>query len=445
MGERTGDLKAYRTQTIVSVNFPHCIRRCLLKTRMLRLPNSFKVVKKHLKRLGAQAWFKQLKDPRSPVNRIWTFDYILEVLYGGMLSGCKTLRAVETFSEIYDERIPDTTLHDVLVALDGRDVLRQAMVQDVKTALRSHELPKAAFPVRVTAIDGKSTSVSNQAVDDYSGPIGGSGEGQYRHMALRALHISDETPLFLGQYELLNKSGEATAFIPFVTQLHQDYGQTSLLDVFSVDAGMTSIANTDYLIKTGYQYIMALKGPQQTLFAQAQALAADAGQAHKVTVEHVNGKQVTRELWRFPITAQTTWTHLKEIWRIKQTVVHKASKETMIEERFFLTSLAPSLLTEAQVLKAIRAHWRIENNGFWILDTAFGEDDHPWTNYALAFITRLRLMAYNFIARLMTRRLRREEHRALSRPDVMTMIQHAYCQRRQQHLATQEAVSAFIA
>jgi len=108
------------------------------------------------------------------------------------------------------------------VKLDGRDVLRDALVEDVKTALRSHELPKEAFPVRITAIDGKSISVSEQSVSEYSDPIGGSGEGQYRHMALRALPISNDTPLFLGQYELLNKSGESTAFRPFVEQLHED-------------------------------------------------------------------------------------------------------------------------------------------------------------------------------------------------------------------------------
>ncbi len=208
---------------------------------------------------------------------------------------------------------------------------------------------------------------------------------------------------------------------------------------------MTRIANANYLIEAGYHDIMALKGPQQALFAKTQTLVVDAGKADKFTVEHVNGNQVTRELWRFPIIEHKTWTHLKELWRIKQTVVHKASGEVPIEERFFLTSLAPSTLNNAQVLTAIRNHWHIENKGFWILDTAFREDDSPWTNYALSFITRLRLRAYNVIARLMTRRLRRKEHRALSRPNVMVMIQHAYCQCRQQRLATQEAIPAFIA
>ena len=34
------------------------------------------------------------------------------------LTGCKTLRDIETLSEVYAERIPDTTLHDIMVQLD---------------------------------------------------------------------------------------------------------------------------------------------------------------------------------------------------------------------------------------------------------------------------------------------------------------------------------------
>ena len=205
-----------------------------------------------------------------------------------------------------------------------------------------------------------------------------------------------DTPLFLGQYEPRNKSGEAPAFIPFVEQLAQDYGKTSLLEVFSVDAGMIRIANADYLIGKNYPYIMALKGPQPALFAKSPTLTVDAGEADKVMVEHVNGNRVTRELWRFPITEHETWTHRREIWHIKQTVLHKTSGEVQYEERFFFTRLAPKTLSNAQVRKAIRNHGHIEDQGFWVLDTAFGEDDAPGTNQALGFITRLRLIADNF-------------------------------------------------
>jgi hypothetical protein len=43
-----------------------------------------------------------------------------------------------------------------------------------------------------------------------------------------------------------------------------------LMDVISVDAGMVSKENADRLIAQGLGYIMALKGPQQTLHAEAK-------------------------------------------------------------------------------------------------------------------------------------------------------------------------------
>ena len=57
------------------------------------------------------------------------------VPYGGMLSGCKTLREMKTFSKMYDERTLDTTLHDVLVALGGEARLHHAIV------IKSDEYP----------------------------------------------------------------------------------------------------------------------------------------------------------------------------------------------------------------------------------------------------------------------------------------------------------------
>ena len=73
--------------------------------RKRTLPNTLSVVKKHLKRLDPSRWFKQVRDPRKPTNRYWNFGYLMEVLFTGMLSGCPTLRAVETLSEVYEARV----------------------------------------------------------------------------------------------------------------------------------------------------------------------------------------------------------------------------------------------------------------------------------------------------------------------------------------------------
>lgn len=59
-----------------------------------------------MERINPLGWFKQVCDPRKATNRYWNFDYMMEVVFGGMLSGCKTLRAVETFSEVMANGCP---------------------------------------------------------------------------------------------------------------------------------------------------------------------------------------------------------------------------------------------------------------------------------------------------------------------------------------------------
>lgn len=402
--------------------------------RRRTLPNTLGVVKKHLERLDPSTWFKHVRDPRKPTNRYWNFGYLMEVLFTGMLSGCPTLRAVETLSEVYEARVPDTSLHDVLVELDGKP-LREVLVGEVKQALRAHELPKEAFPVRITAIDGKSVSVSQHKVGDWSDPIGGGGEGSYRHMALRALHVSNDTKLFLGQREIPPKRAETTEFRPFLEQLLADYGKTGLLEVISIDAGMVSRENADYVVDRGLDYIMALKGPQQVLFEEAQRWAQRESLPDKVTSESHSGKRVIRELYRLPVEGLYTWGHLREIWHVKQTTIDRKTAEETLEERFFLTSLAPQSLSDAEVLQAVRMHWRIENNGFWTMDCVWEEDDAPWSHRALLFVSLLRLLTYNAVSRLLTRRLRQAKTRALSWKAILTLLEHACCQLRQHWLA----------
>jgi hypothetical protein len=77
-------------------------------------------------------------------------------------------------------------------------------------------------------------------------------------MALRALHVSNDTRLFLGQHASPSKSAETTELRPFLEQLIADYAKTALLEVISIDAGMLSQENAAYVVERGLDYIMAL-------------------------------------------------------------------------------------------------------------------------------------------------------------------------------------------
>ena len=116
-----------------------------------RFASDYPVVIEHLKRIDIGRICRALKDPRVEGRSTWGFGYVTEVVVGGMLSGIRTLRELETYSELYEERIPDTTLHDVLVKIDPTP-LEKVLARQVKEAIRSHELDQAEIAYRVVSI-----------------------------------------------------------------------------------------------------------------------------------------------------------------------------------------------------------------------------------------------------------------------------------------------------
>ncbi len=384
-----------------------------------RMADAKPIVKKHLERTAKFEWSKILKDPRSTINKEWNFDYLMNILFYGMLTGQSNLRAVEDLSENYHIRIPDTTLFVLLSKIDG-EPLKKLIAKEVKQSLRSHELPKESFPVRITAIDGKCSSISKKSVGPFSQISDCNGKPQYINRVLRAAHVTNETKLILGQREIHGKTSETGEFIQFIDDLLKLYGKTDLLEVISVDAGMISLKNANHLIDNGLDYIMALKNPQKKLVDLGHELLSNQEVCEKETVEHVNGKTVIRKLYRCEAPVLSNWHHLKQFWRIHQEVT--CDGKITIEERYFITSLDYKKLNDAEVMKAIRIHWEIENNANWIFDTVWTEDNSPWCNKGFVMITLLRILSYNIISRLKTRRLRQQNDRERSWKGILQMI-----------------------
>ena len=96
-------------------------------------------IKKHVLRIFKDKWFSAVTDGRSDKNKIWNFDYAMEVLLTGLLGGAKTLREIETHSMNYEERIPDTTLENIM-AKANPEKLPGLIARQIKQASRDHEL-----------------------------------------------------------------------------------------------------------------------------------------------------------------------------------------------------------------------------------------------------------------------------------------------------------------
>jgi len=211
----------------------------------------------------------------------------------------------------------------------------------------------------------------------------------------------------MGQQIVRSETNERGELSTFIDKLFTLYGNTNLLEVISVDAGITSIKNAAHIVDHGLHYIMALKDPRSR---KATRTAIELLESKKVPdrqeEEHVNGKDITRKFFCCAAPAMNGWEHAKELWRIEKTVIYSSGKITT-EDHYYITSLPKSRLSNKQKLKTVRLHWGIENNANWVMDTAWKEDSTPWCRQALSLVSLLRVIAYNTVARLKIRRLRK--------------------------------------
>lgn len=196
----------------------------------------------------------------------------------------------------------------------------------------------------------------------------------------KAIHLvsafSVENDLVLGQLATESKSNEITAF-PLLIEL------LDLKDaIVTIDAAGCQKEIASKICEKGGDYVLALKGNQSNLHAEAenffsQALRVTPEEADcdcYVSEEKSRGRQETREVW---ITSQLEWLPQKEEWEgLKSLVCLKSTrkvkdKET-IEFRYYISSLPGDAW---KVGHAIRSHWSVENKLHWQLDISYGEDD----------------------------------------------------------------------
>jgi hypothetical protein len=107
------------------------------------------------------------------------------------------------------------------------------------------------------------------------------------------------------------------------------------------------------------------------------------------------------------------WEHLRTVLRVEVETFDATGACLSHEDRYFISSLPRSRLTDAQWLLVVRRHWGVETS-HQILDGAFAEDDHPWIEQhprATAVVMVLRRIAYTLLALWRGVTLRSDEQR----------------------------------
>ena len=184
--------------------------------------------------------------------------------------------------------------------------------------------------------------------------------------------------LVLGQRKVDDKSNEITA-LPALLQTLLLKGCIVTIDAMGCQ---TEIAAT--IVAQEADYVLALKGNQGTLLRDVESLFAHAlatnfrEVAYSVaeTVNKGHGRLETRRAWLITDAAYLRyldpngkWAGLRSIGMVE--AERLISGVAHHERRYYISSLQRS----AVVLNdAVRAHWGVENELYWVLDVAFQED-----------------------------------------------------------------------
>jgi predicted transposase YbfD/YdcC len=206
-----------------------------------------------------------------------------------------------------------------------------------------------------------------------------------RGAGLRALHLvsawAHHSGIVLGQRKVDEKSNEITA----IPQLLDDLYLVGA--IVTLDAMGTQTAIAQKIRDKKADYVLALKGNQGQLHTDIQEWFAWADQrqfhdmphSYAQTVNKNHGRIESRQCWALSdsrafevIRHYDGWAGLQSIVRVTRERRALDNIPVPPETVYFISSLPPDA---ELLLRAVRAHWSIENNFHWTLDVVFREDD----------------------------------------------------------------------
>jgi predicted transposase YbfD/YdcC len=314
--------------------------------------------------------FEALEDPRSAVNRRHPLVSVVVIALMAVLAGASGPTAIARWAALKEEFLSNAL--DLPNGIPCKDVFRrvlmtlrpaafQACFANGLESLRTKAAAATDVEQPTFAVDGKTARRSHD-----------------RQNGLGALHSvsiwASEFGLSLGQVACAEKSNEITA-IPELLRLVDIKGA-----IITIDAMGTQKAIAAQIIAGEGDYVLALKGNQETLHQAIiehidEQLEGDLAQAHEhVTIDKGHGREERRTYLQLPapesLPGFAQWKGLKSIGVVTSCCL-RDGKET-IEVRYYISSLSVSVKKFAH---AVRSHWSIENACHWVLDITYREDE----------------------------------------------------------------------
>jgi len=318
------------------------------------------------------AQFNALEDPRSTINQRHPLASVVVIALMGVLAGAGGPTGIAKWARMKKEFLEKALA--LPHGIPGKDVFRrvlmllnpaafQACFYNWLQTLRTKAADASGVDRPVFAVDGKTARRSHDRKKDLG--------------ALHSVSVwASEFGLSLGQVACAEKSNEITA-IPELLRLVDITGA-----IITIDAMGTQKAIVEQIVDSKADYVLALKGNQETLHQavidyidkQSQNDFADVAARRLTTTETGHGREETRSYIQMPVPTDLAnlelWKGLKTIGVVVSECV-RDGKETL-ETRYYVNSLEMGVKRFAH---AVRSHWGIENSCHWTLDFTFREDE----------------------------------------------------------------------
>jgi predicted transposase YbfD/YdcC len=337
-------------------------------------------------------YFDELEDPRSSINQKHPLVSVVVIAMMAVLAGAGGPTAIAKWAKLKEEflvtvlklpnGIPRKDVFRRVLCLLKPDAFQRCFVSWLQ-ALRQKAAEATGVDQPVFAVDGKTARRSH----DHKKGLG----------ALHAVSVwASQYGLSLGQVACDEKSNEITA-IPELLRLVDIKGT-----IITIDAMGTQKAIAAQIIDSKADYVLALKGNQESLHQavidylneQAANDFADVDARRHITRETGHGREETRVYVHLPVPEELPgldlWKGLKSLG-MATLICLRDGKET-IENRYYISSLPVGVKLFAH---AVRSHWGIENSCHWSLDMIYREDEsrlrEPHLRQNFAWLNRFTL------------------------------------------------------
>ena len=206
----------------------------------------------------------------------------------------------------------------------------------------------------------------------------GSADNKGRLKGLHVVHaFATANGVCLAQKVTAEKSNEITA-IPELLKLLELKKSVVTIDAMGCPREIAAA-----IVDGQGDYLLAVKGNQEHLYEDVQTTLAPmlGGEIILPEAEYARTEETSRgrDEKRIcyvstkveHIRNQALWKNLAAVGVVISERVVNGKRE--METRYFISS---RVLTAQEFLKAVRDHWRVENQLHWVMDVVFGEDGH---------------------------------------------------------------------